>query len=1269
MHFVALAVLGILVPLTCGLTINQEKNRREAEDQAPEDMKKMMREMAGAVLRPDWFRRLPRFHIPPTTYPEADYRVLPFAFKATIGGIYSTQAKVSELVSIATQCSVDYVHEMVYMARRWKSRISIGIFALESVKLTHHIIWRLRDCVPEVAKLVDFHIVFVDGPDVFSDFRAGDSVAYAKLTEGSNVFAKYTCDQIIQKGLGNEIPVLNMFGGNKKPPYPLGFMRNVARLYLRTPHQISLDTDIIPSPDLAFVYERAMNTYKEKNPDVDMGTVMFVPPAFEIDKSFNIPETKQVVKQLWDRREIMMFLWHGWGPGHQPTNYEEWFQLQKTDDYYSVDYQFYYEPFYLSKNATTPMYDNRFIQYGYDRMQNLRNLFEYDFRINVLRHGFVIHRGIKRSNMYHATKDEENHRNHIVYQMWEDEISARTIQVPAGAHPLVPAENFNVNRFPDEDPSGPIDAWLRDTVIPPRPSTPRVAMVTVVTGALPSYTNFIARTAAYQAKKGIHFFVFYAVPQTLQYKAPNVEFILMSGDDIVNRLDDALKRIGVTKIDTRNGRIGMEDLKGGSKKGDLGPMYGAMFEDYLKDYSHWGWFTFDSFFGDLSPLIKDLKTFDVVTYPNAYHRLQAIRLEGTIAVFRNIEYFRKFFGIAYQTKDGHVVEAARLYYKYGSWALDGNYAIWYALRHPDITLKCDYSQLEAMSNNAEFDTAFMFNDGIMSIRHIGQYQHAGSRDIHSASSHIHALAHDHSCLHAAGWTRYMRGWSFACIHGTAGFAYIWKSGQLSVELSNKNTNNMMVVTFFEWREVQVLDNTAINGAFVALRTPNRGTLVTRPDVMPDAETRHKWDGLLELVLPDPVLLNQGGIKLVSSPFIPNKFIDEDSPAMVNEWLANVVIPQRPSGPYSVALISLCFGPLPKYFEYFRKSLKLATDQGVTVLVFTTYKDAVEVNEKGLVIQRITLAQIATRVETALKNADAPNIKSGYNPSMMYNSKRVDGIKMLFGAIFEKELNPYSHWGFIDLDGFLGDMAPLLNDLAKYDVVTYQDGYHVNQAVYMSSPFTVFRNIEYFRKFFVASYRSIGSGNVENLSELIQDDSAAAFLENYGIWLAVRHPKITLKCDFSRLEAMTHNGWDDTSFLHSRQGRNQIKVLTNYNQMGGISVDEARDSLSRLQVDHSCLDKWQNFRPEWSFQCIQGAAGLAYIWDGSQTIVESSPKNIENTMYFFMHEFKHFPMDIDPEGHKADGFVSLLIDNKILYIGSVDHLPEPYKTRWSQILRG
>ena len=65
------------------------------------------------------------------------------------------------------------------------------------------------------------------------------------------------------------------------------------------------------------------------------------------------------------------------------------------------------------------------------------------------------------------------------------------------------------------------------------------------------------------------------------------------------------------------GQIGLNDAREGGKKADMQPMYGAMFEDYIKDFTHWGWFTFDSFFGDLSPLISDLNDYDVVTYPNA----------------------------------------------------------------------------------------------------------------------------------------------------------------------------------------------------------------------------------------------------------------------------------------------------------------------------------------------------------------------------------------------------------------------------------------------------------------------------------------------------------------------------------------------------------------------------------------------------------------------------------------------------------------------------
>ena len=54
----------------------------------------------------------------------------------------------------------------------------------------------------------------------------------------------------------------------------------------------------------------------------------------------------------------------------------------------------------------------------------------------------------------------------------------------------------------------------------------------------------------------------------------------------------------------------------GDKANDLKVLYGIMFEDVLKPYTHWGWMDTDVFFGDMSPMLQDLEHYDVVTYPN-----------------------------------------------------------------------------------------------------------------------------------------------------------------------------------------------------------------------------------------------------------------------------------------------------------------------------------------------------------------------------------------------------------------------------------------------------------------------------------------------------------------------------------------------------------------------------------------------------------------------------------------------------------------------------
>ncbi len=60
----------------------------------------------------------------------------------------------------------------------------------------------------------------------------------------------------------------------------------------------------------------------------------------------------------------------------------------------------------------------------------------------------------------------------------------------------------------------------------------------------------------------------------------------------------------------------MEQLFHGDKANDLKVLYGIMFEDVLKPYTHWGWMDTDVFFGDMSPMLQDLEHYDVVTYPN-----------------------------------------------------------------------------------------------------------------------------------------------------------------------------------------------------------------------------------------------------------------------------------------------------------------------------------------------------------------------------------------------------------------------------------------------------------------------------------------------------------------------------------------------------------------------------------------------------------------------------------------------------------------------------
>ena len=53
--------------------------------------------------------------------------------------------------------------------------------------------------------------------------------------------------------------------------------------------------------------------------------------------------------------------------------------------------------------------------------------------------------------------------------------------------------------------------------------------------------------------------------------------------------------------------------------------------------------------------------------------------------------------------------------------------------------------------------------------------------------------------------------------------------------------------------------------------------------------------------------------------------------------------------------------------------------------------------------------------------------------------KVPELKPLYGSMFQDLLMHYTHWGWLDIDVILGDLAPLLHAIKHHDVATFPDG--------------------------------------------------------------------------------------------------------------------------------------------------------------------------------------------------------------------------------------
>ncbi len=101
----------------------------------------------------------------------------------------------------------------------------------------------------------------------------------------------------------------------------------------------------------------------------------YVLPVFETRSPLLIPRTKQELVASWERGESRPFYEEACRRCQENTDYASW-KEGKTDDgamtlMYELTWRDPWEPFYVGDTNAVPVYDERFRQYGFNRISQV----------------------------------------------------------------------------------------------------------------------------------------------------------------------------------------------------------------------------------------------------------------------------------------------------------------------------------------------------------------------------------------------------------------------------------------------------------------------------------------------------------------------------------------------------------------------------------------------------------------------------------------------------------------------------------------------------------------------------------------------------------------------------------------------------------------------------------------------------------------------------------------------------------------------------------
>ncbi|XP_057340323.1 xylosyl- and glucuronyltransferase LARGE1-like [Microplitis mediator] len=301
-------------------------------------MHKIFLDMNGNLLRRKLFGCDPIQNLP---YTEAADNCQKFTKSSSI--TYRTHLFLREYqydnyidadVGLVTQCSFDRITLLDELCRRWPGTISVAVY-LTDAEVQSFLDFIRNSDVLRIRKNIAYHVVYKDG-----EF------------------------------------------------YPINYLRNVAISQISTPYIFQLDIDFLPPVNL---YEKLISYIYKLNIN---GTDTFyknalIVPAFETQRyRFTFPVNKEELIKYLNYGVLYTFRYHVWTKGHAATNYSNW---KSAIEPYQVTWEPDFEP-YIVVHKSAPLYDERFIGFGWNKVSYITHLTALGYSYIVLPDVFIIHR-------------------------------------------------------------------------------------------------------------------------------------------------------------------------------------------------------------------------------------------------------------------------------------------------------------------------------------------------------------------------------------------------------------------------------------------------------------------------------------------------------------------------------------------------------------------------------------------------------------------------------------------------------------------------------------------------------------------------------------------------------------------------------------------------------------------------------------------------------------------------------------------------------------